>query len=270
MSCEHPRRVAGLVVERREVVVVVLHLGALDDPVAEADEDVLDLAPGPGQRMEVAERAPAASPATSRRSPRRRAGGRARRPRACRAPPASRASSSPRAWLPALPTGPRSSGGSSAIPRGSSSARPSGPGSGPGSPRARRRPAPPRSRSVPRSRSSSIRSSMILSRSPRRPPNLSAAGAIAAAAATFSDSAPGPQRDRGGRVAALDHLVGEPLALRSEAERRRAPSAAIASSRSPPPAAVSARRGAGVDSGPSRRGGLAKIAPIVARTAFGE
>ena len=52
---EHPRRVAGRIVEGREVVVVVLDLGTLRDPVAEADEDVLDLAPRPRQRMEVAE-----------------------------------------------------------------------------------------------------------------------------------------------------------------------------------------------------------------------
>ena len=45
----------GRVVEGGEVVVVVLDLGTLDDLVAEADEDVLDLAPGPGQRMQVAE-----------------------------------------------------------------------------------------------------------------------------------------------------------------------------------------------------------------------
>jgi hypothetical protein len=38
------RRVAGRGVERREVVVVELDLGALGDAVAEADEDVLDLA----------------------------------------------------------------------------------------------------------------------------------------------------------------------------------------------------------------------------------
>ena len=40
----HPRRVAGRMVERREVVVVELDLGPLHHPVAEADEDVLDLA----------------------------------------------------------------------------------------------------------------------------------------------------------------------------------------------------------------------------------
>ena len=45
----------GWVVERGEVVVVVLDLRALDDLVAEPDEDVLDLAAGPGQRMQVPE-----------------------------------------------------------------------------------------------------------------------------------------------------------------------------------------------------------------------
>ena len=45
-----PRRM----VEGREVVVVVLDLGALHDAVAEADEDVLDLPPRLGQQVEVA------------------------------------------------------------------------------------------------------------------------------------------------------------------------------------------------------------------------
>ena len=49
-----PRRMARRVVEGREVVVVVLDLRALHHPVAEADEDVLDLAPGTGQEVEVA------------------------------------------------------------------------------------------------------------------------------------------------------------------------------------------------------------------------
>src|SRR3954454_19013035 len=40
----HPRRMAGRMVESREVVVVELDLRALHDPVAEAAEDVLDLA----------------------------------------------------------------------------------------------------------------------------------------------------------------------------------------------------------------------------------
>ena len=40
------RGVAGRRVQRREVVVVELDLGALGDPVAEPDEDVLDLAHG--------------------------------------------------------------------------------------------------------------------------------------------------------------------------------------------------------------------------------
>ncbi len=45
----HPRRVPGRVIEGGEVVVVELDLGTLHDPVAEADEHVLDLAHGPNQ-----------------------------------------------------------------------------------------------------------------------------------------------------------------------------------------------------------------------------
>ena len=41
-------------VERREVVVVELDLGTLDDAVPEADEDVLELAPRRGQQVQVA------------------------------------------------------------------------------------------------------------------------------------------------------------------------------------------------------------------------
>ena len=47
----HPRRVAGRVVERGEVVVVELDLGPLHHPVAEADEDVLDLALGAHEQV---------------------------------------------------------------------------------------------------------------------------------------------------------------------------------------------------------------------------
>jgi hypothetical protein len=42
----------GRVVERREVVVVELDLGPLHDPVAEANEDILDLALGADQRVQ--------------------------------------------------------------------------------------------------------------------------------------------------------------------------------------------------------------------------
>ena len=51
-----PRRVVGRDVERREVVVVELDLGALDDVEAHAQEDVLDLAPGLGDQVQVAGR----------------------------------------------------------------------------------------------------------------------------------------------------------------------------------------------------------------------
>ncbi len=50
---EHPRRVPGRVVERGEVVVVVLDLGALQDPVSEADHHVLDLAGRAGDQVQV-------------------------------------------------------------------------------------------------------------------------------------------------------------------------------------------------------------------------
>ena len=46
-----PRRVPGRVVQGREVVVVQLDLGALHDPVAKPDEDVLDLAQGSDQQV---------------------------------------------------------------------------------------------------------------------------------------------------------------------------------------------------------------------------
>ena len=51
-----PRRVRRRVVERVEVVVDGLDLGALGDVEAEPDEDVLDLAPGLGDQVQVADR----------------------------------------------------------------------------------------------------------------------------------------------------------------------------------------------------------------------
>ena len=54
---EHPRRVPGRVVERGEVVVVVLDLGPLDHPVAEADHHVLDLPRRAGDQVQVPGRA---------------------------------------------------------------------------------------------------------------------------------------------------------------------------------------------------------------------
>jgi hypothetical protein len=53
---EHPRRVAQRVVERGEVVVVVLDLGPLHHPVAEADHHVLDPACGAGDQVGVPDR----------------------------------------------------------------------------------------------------------------------------------------------------------------------------------------------------------------------
>ena len=46
---------ARRVVERGEVVVVELHLGPLDDPEPEPHEDVLELAPGGGDQVQVAD-----------------------------------------------------------------------------------------------------------------------------------------------------------------------------------------------------------------------
>jgi hypothetical protein len=47
------RRVRGVVVEGVEVVVDGLDLGALDDGEAQANEDILELAPGGGQQMQA-------------------------------------------------------------------------------------------------------------------------------------------------------------------------------------------------------------------------
>ena len=52
-----PRRVRVGEVERVEVVAGELDLGALGDPEAEADEDVLDVAPRLGDQVQVAGRA---------------------------------------------------------------------------------------------------------------------------------------------------------------------------------------------------------------------
>ena len=45
-----------IVVERVEVVVDVLHLGALGDVEPEADEHILDLAPGLGDQVQSTDR----------------------------------------------------------------------------------------------------------------------------------------------------------------------------------------------------------------------
>src|SRR5680860_348516 len=50
---EHPRRVSRRMVERGEVVVVVLDLRPLDHPVAEADHHVLDLPRGAGDQVQI-------------------------------------------------------------------------------------------------------------------------------------------------------------------------------------------------------------------------
>ena len=50
---QHPRRVVGRVVQRGEVVVVELDLGALGHREAQAQEHVLDLAPGLGDQVQA-------------------------------------------------------------------------------------------------------------------------------------------------------------------------------------------------------------------------
>ena len=93
------------------------------------------------------------------------------------------------------------------------------------------------------------------------------AHAIAAAAATFNDSAPPAQGDRHPGVAGGQHLGRQPLPLGTEADV-----AAPASEPSPsPPWATRATRGPGVASTPATvAGGRAKSEPMLARAAFGE
>ena len=112
----HPRRVAGRMVEGREVVVVELDLGALHDAVAEADEDVLDLAHRCGSGGSAIPSATAGVP------------GRVTSIDSAASPARARAPSSPAASrsvsvlqrlaraLAACPTGPRSVGGQLADP----------------------------------------------------------------------------------------------------------------------------------------------------------
>jgi hypothetical protein len=121
-----PRGVRRVVVERVEVVVDGLDLGPLHDVEAQAEEDVLDLAPHRGEQVQPAD--------GLRRIAGQRhvdpVGGQARvelgglqRPLAS----STSASSALRASLAARPTVPRSSGGSWATPRsmfGSSALRP--------------------------------------------------------------------------------------------------------------------------------------------------
>ena len=76
-------------VERREVVVVELDLGPLGDLVAQADEDLDDLASDAVDEVFVADRA-ARVPGASRRPPRRRRARPAPRPRARPAAPRAR------------------------------------------------------------------------------------------------------------------------------------------------------------------------------------
>ena len=245
---QHPRRMARLVVEGGEVVVVVLDLGALDDAVAEADEDVLDLAARAGQRVQVAE------------VDRRRAGqrhvdslGRQASVELRRLEPLARL------LQQALELGPRDVAGLADRRRappgaarrcraGSSSARPCGRGSGRAPPRARRRRARPRSRPGPPSRSSSIRSSIVsrsraeryladpLERDRRRRGDVERLGSLA-------------QRDRRGRVAGDLHLGREALALGSRGPGSRP----IRGRRSPRRAASGRGRSARVAGPGSRR-----------------
>ena len=269
----HPRRVPGRVVEGGEVVVVELDLGALHDPVAEPDEDVLDLAAGADQQVQVAER--------HRRGAGQghvdRVGGQARR--RARPPRAPRARS--RAAPPA-PPGPRfrprrrrraARPGSSAIPRRIAgqlglAAQVANPQLLQRGGVAARRRSPPR----PRARSSSIRSRIVsASGRPCHGRAISAAAPMAAAAATLSDSGP---LGASGSSRVASHADGDlrrqALALgaedRSTIRRLRSPSSSgVGAVRDRARAAARQSRRA-----PRAPAGAAKTEPMLARTAFGE
>ena len=123
-----PRRVLGRVVERGEVVVLVLDLGALDDREAEPDADVLHAPPDLRDQVQVADRQRAGRPGrvTSTRSSARRRSSSARlelRGAPLRAAP--RAPGAPR-WPACRPAraAPAAARRSSAAPAVSSDLRP--------------------------------------------------------------------------------------------------------------------------------------------------
>ena len=252
------RRMVRRLVERGEVVVVVLDLRALGDLVAEAEEDVDDLAPESASAMQVRD-------PTGRRAGQgdvdrlARASPRARLARALDPCPSSsaRGPGEPRCRRPDPPRWPR---GRSAIPRRIASARTCGPGSGPGARRARERPAPRRSqrrccrelRSGPASVSRSRRRRYPPERDRRRRGDVERFGAARGAAG----SSP--------RSHAASTSIREPVALGPEAESRPASAGRAAPRRGD-------ERGPGL--GRLRRAsatGGRTIEPMLARTAFGE
>ena len=239
MSCGSARRVLGRVVERGEVVVVVLDLGALDDREAEPDEDVLHLAPDLRDQVQVADRHAAGRRAASRR----------RGPRPGRRSSSAASSSAVRSLEQRLQrlahlVGLLARPGRAARPaaRRSSAAPGSaptcGPGSAPAAPRARRRsrrrPRRPRPRCAAGPGQPWAGASAQASRGHPIPASYSA---TVAAIATLSDSGPSTQRMR--TVAGLAARRAGPRARRPG----RAP-AARSSSTSPQRAARRARSSA--------------------------
>ena len=91
--------------------------------------------------------------------------------------------------------------------------------------------------------------------------------AMAAAAATLSDSAP---PGRSGIVTSASHSASTSAGRPSRSAPRQSVAAPSSASSPSPPWATSAARGAGVSSTPARARGWAKIEPMLARTAFGE
>ena len=219
-------------VERGEVVVVELDLGPLHHPVAEADEDVLDLPLGAEQRVLGARPGPAGRPgsvtsiaSSARRVPSSLASSSALRD-------SSSDSSSWRASLPDLPTGPRSSAGRSEMPAkdlGEVGLPPQVADAQLLELGGRRGSADRLGRLLP---------DLLDALSPHGlPPDAIRCSAMAAAAATFRDSA----LSRTGIVTWTSHgsttsAAGRPFPLRAEAESRRARRARRATRRRAPPA----------------------------------
>ena len=255
-------------VERGEVVVVELDLRALHHPVAEPDEDVLDLAPGLVEQVQVASRdrrhsgqgdvdRVAAQRALEIAASSSRGGwrSRSRGPRAPRSPRSRRDRAAP-------PAARRSRAGSRSAPT-------FGPGSGPAARRAR-------GQRAPRDRRLGLGPQLVDPLHHQLVPSPAADDirprAIAAAAATLSDSA--------GPATGLRRAAGSSSAARSRRAPRRAVPLAQRRGRGsarPGLAPGARRRGRASRSAasasratPARAIGRAKIEPMLARTAFGE
>ena len=246
-------------VEGGEVVVVELDLGAFEHLVAEPDEDVLDLAPGAGQQVQVADR--------DRRRPGQghvdrlgaqraldlgrlelratRLRARPRAPRGRRLPP-------PRPARARRVRARRSRAGSR-------SARTCGRDSGPAAARARRRRA--RRRSPRRPRRAGCRSAPTSGG--RRYPSQ---GDRRRGGDVQRLRAPASQRDRPAPLATGEDPVRQPLALGAETERSpaRGRPGPRRRARPAPPAAPGFRSIA------PRATGWLKIEPMLARTACPE